>query len=183
MALADAQRGGFEDRLARIKKGGDNTAGAIQIGPREEVRANASKRLRSKHNNTVRMKKKKSAKKVQAGEGSTSVLIVLGLMFGALSMFVGQAAAFQLFSGQGLLNVTLPEVAAPALPFAHFILGGTLAFLFAWTFRLTTAVRLIAVAVGAYAMVHFHADMVGKMPGLYTNFFTEAYVVEMLAKA
>jgi len=179
MSLANAQRDGFDRRLSNIRKGGMNTMGEVHIGPRDEVRAGQ----KGKAKNTVRMKKKKSVKSATVGEGSTPVLMMLGLLFGAMSMFVGQAAAFHLFEVGGLMQLTLPEAAVVATPIAHYIIGGTLALLFAWTFRLTTVMRMMAVVAGVYAMVHFHTDLVVKVPGLYANFFTEAYVEDMLAKA
>lgn len=179
MSLANAQRDGFDRRLSKIRKGGANTMGEVHIGPRDEVRAGK----KGESNNTVRMKRKKSAKSATIGEGSTPVLMVLGLLFGAMSMFVGQATAFHLFDAGGLMPLTLPEAAQVAIPYASLIIGGTLAMMFAWTFRLTTALRMIAVAVGLYGMVYFHTDLVGKMPGLYTNFFTKEYVTDVLAKA
>ena len=85
MAIAETQRSGFEDRLSRIKKGGANTMGEVQIGPRDE--ANARK---SKQTNTVRLKRKKP-KSVNIGEGSNLVLAPVAAAVGGLSMFVGQA--------------------------------------------------------------------------------------------
>ena len=56
-------RDGFEDRLARIKKGGANTMGEIQVGPREEIRAGS----KTKPTNTVRVKRKKQARNRKSG--------------------------------------------------------------------------------------------------------------------
>ena len=57
MAIADTQRKGFEDRLSRIKQGGANTMGEVQIGPRDETDSR-----KSKPTNTVRIKRKKPKK-------------------------------------------------------------------------------------------------------------------------
>ena len=179
MALSNVQRSGFEDRLSRIKKGGDNTMGEVHIGPRDEVRAGD----KTKPNNTVRMKKKN--KNVKIGEGSNASLVPLAFVFGAMSMFVGQAASYHLFADTGLIQVDVSALATaePYLPYAHFLFGGVLALLFGWTFRMTSALRFLALVGGLVVMVHYQSNLIQKAPGLYQAFFSKAYVKEALAKA
>ncbi len=93
--MSRSDQSGFNDRIKRIKKGGANTMGEVHIGPRDEVRA-GDKGRKSKPSNTVRMKSKRK-KNVNVGEGSGSSMIILAAVFGGLSMFVGQAAAFHFF--------------------------------------------------------------------------------------
>ena len=175
MSLSKGQRNAFEDRLSRIKKGGVNTMGEVQIGPREEVRAGKSK---SKPANTVRMKKKKTGKK-EIGRGSTSSLIFLAFLFGVLSMFVGQAAGYHFFGG-GLVPIDLTGTPAePYLGQAHLFIGGVLGFLFCWTFRLTSILRVAAMVAGLAVMVQYHTELVQQAPGVYTKFFSKAYVKEV----
>ncbi|NNE81015.1 MAG: hypothetical protein HKN18_12170 [Silicimonas sp.] len=177
MSMAQGQRSGFEDRLSRIRKGGDNTMGEVHIGPRDEVRAGEGKA-----GNTVRLKQKK--KKVDIGQGSGSSLLILAFIFGALSMFVGQVATFHFFQDGGLVPLDLGESAiGPYLPYAHIIIGGVLALLFCWTFRLTTLVRMVAMVIGLFVMVQYHTQMVQSVPGVYVKFFSKAYVKEVRAKA
>ena len=179
MSMSKGQRSGFEDRLARIKKGGVNTMGEVQIGPREEVRAGKTK---SKPANTVRMKKRKTGKK-EIGRGSTTSLLLLAFLFGVLSMFVGQAAGYHFFGG-GLVPIDLTGTPAePYLDQAHLILGGVLGFLFCWTFRLTSIVRVAAMVAGLAVMVQYHTDLVQQAPGVYTKFFSKAYVKEVYRDA
>ena len=178
MSMAKGQRNGFEDRLSRIKKGGANTMGEVQIGPRAEIRAGS----KSKPSNTVRLKKKKTGKK-EIGRGSTSSLILLAFAFGVLSMFVGQAAGYHFFGG-GLVPIDLTGTPAePYLDQAHLILGGVLGFLFCWTFRLTSIVRVAAMVAGLAVMVQYHTDLVQQAPGVYTKFFSKAYVKEVYRDA
>ena len=168
------QRDGFENRLDRIKKGGANTMGEIQVGPREEIRAGSKK----KATNTIRIKQKKKTKEV--GRGSTMSLIILAFAFGALSMFVGQVANFHFFQAGGLVPVDLTETpVAPYLPFAHLAIGGLLALMFCWTFRLTSIFRLAAAAIGVFVVMEYHTEMVQQAPGVYTKFFSKAYVKEV----
>ena len=179
MSLSNAQRAGFEDRLSRIKKGGDNTMGEVHIGPREEVRAGDKK----KSNNTVRMKKK--TKNVKIGQGSSISLIPLAFVFGAMSMFVGQAAGYHMFAETGLIQLDVSGFAMvePYIPYAHFAIGGVLALLFAWTFRLMGGLRVFALIGGLVVMVHYQTEIVQKAPGLYQAFFSKAFVKETLTKA
>ena len=179
--MSRSDQSGFEDRLKRIQKGGANTMGEVHIGPRDEVRANHKAR-KSKPSNTVRMKSKRS-KKVKVGESSGSALVILAAMFGALSMFVGQAAAFHFFQDGGLAPITPPEAVAPYLEYAPIAIGGTLAALFLWTFRLSTFMRTAAMIGGCAAVFIYHSELVQTLPGLYTGFFTKEYVASVIAAA
>lgn len=178
MSLSNSQRRGFEDRLSRIKKGGDNTMGEVHIGPRDEVRAGE----KAVAKNTVRMKRK--TKNVKIGEGSSMTLVPLAFVFGAMSMFVGQAAAYHMFADTGLIQLDMSGLSAvePYLPYAHFVFGGVLALLFGWTFRMTSAVRFLALVGGLAVMVHYQSDIIQKAPGVYQAFFSKAYVKEALSQ-
>jgi hypothetical protein len=172
MATSKIQRTGFEDRLSRIKKGGDNTMGEVHIGPRDEVRAGQKR----KANNTVRLKRKKPSKK-EIGRSSGVSLLILAFLFGVLSMFVGQAAAYHLFADTGLIKLDLSATAvAPYVPVADFIIGGFFAVLFAWTFQLMGVVRLVAIAVGLFVMVQYQPVLVKSAPGVYAAFFSKEFV-------
>lgn len=179
MAISNVQRRGFEDRLSRIRKGGDNTMGEVHIGPRDEVRAGQ----KTKAKNTVRMKKK--TRNVKIGEGSNATLIPLAFVFGAMSMFVGQAAAYHMFADTGLIQLDLSSLAAvePYVPYAHFLIGGILALLFGWTFRMTSALRFVALVAGLAVMVQYQGNLIEKAPGLYQAFFSKTYVKQALAEA
>lgn len=173
------QGDGFEDRLKRIKKGGANTMGEIQVGPREEIRAGS----KTKPTNTVRVKRKKQ-KKQEIGRGSTMSLLILAFVFGGLSMFVGQVANFHLFQEGGFLPVDLTGTPVEQyLPFAHLAIGGLLALMFCWTFHLTSVLRVAAAAAGVFLVFEYHTEMVQQAPGVYTKFFSKAYVKEVRQSA
>ena len=175
MAIADTQRKGFEDRLSRIKKGGANTMGEVQIGPRDE-----SESRKSKPTNTVRIKRKKS-KHVNLGEGSNIVLAPIAAAVGGLSMFVGQAAEYHLFQPGGLFNISIPvEAIAMAVPYAHFIIAIALALSLSWAFGLTNLVRRMAMIAGLAAVTVWQTELVERYPGVYTGVFSEAFVQEKL---
>lgn len=177
MTIANMQRNGFEDRLSRIKKGGANTMGEVQIGPRDESTARKSK---SRPSNTVRLKKKK-AKNVNIGEGSNVVLAPIAAAVGGLSMFVGQATEFHLFQPSGLFNITVPiEAVAMAVPYAHFIVAIFLAVSLSWAFGLTNLIRRMALIAGLAAVAVWQTELVERYPGVYTAVFSEAFVAEKL---
>ncbi len=177
MAHGTAQNKGFEERLARIRKGGANTMGEVQIGPRDEATARTSRPT-----NTVRLKKKKP-KNVNIGEGSNLVLAPIAAVIGALSMFVGQAAEYHLFQQGGLLNITVPiEAAAQVIPYAHFIVAVLLALTLSWAFGLTNLVRRMAMILGLAAVTVWQTDLVARYPGIYAGVFSEAFVAEKLSK-
>lgn len=176
MSRSNAQRTGFEDRLSRIKKGGANTMGEVHIGPRDEERAR-----KGKADNTVRIKKKKK-KQTNLGEGPTSGLAPLGVLLGGLAMFVGQAADYQLFQEGGLVNMAAPVAALePFMQYAPFLIGGILAMMFAWTFRLTTAVRFAALSAGFVAAFVYQTALIKAVPFMYAGFFSKEFVKAALA--
>ena len=175
MSLSNAQRNGFEDRLARIKKGGANTMGEVQIGPRDEATARTSRPA-----NTVRLKRKK-AKNVNIGEGSNIVFAPIAAAVGGLSMFVGQAAEFHLFQEGGLFNISIPvEAVAPALPYAHFIIAITLALALSWAFGMTNLIRRMALIAGLAAVAVWQTQLIEAYPAVYSGVFSEAYVAAKL---
>lgn len=175
MSLDQAQRKGFEDRLSRIKKGGANTMGEVQIGPRDEREAK-----KSRPSNTVRLKRKKAAQ-VNIGEGSNLVFGIVAAVIGVLCMIVGQAAEYHLFHPDGVFNVTMPiEALQPAVPYAHFIVAALLALGLGWAFGLTNMIRRMAMLAGLAAAVVWQTELVERYPGAYTAIFSEAFVAEKL---
>ncbi|CAN0601842.1 unnamed protein product [Ectocarpus sp. 12 AP-2014] len=153
--------------------------GEVHIGPRDEVRANQKGR-KSKPSNTVRMKRK-NTKNVKVGEGAGSSMIILAAIFGGLSMFVGQAASFHFFQEGGLAPITPPEAIVPYMQYAPIAIGGTLAFLFMWTFRMSSILKATALVASCAAVFVYHTELVQKVPGIYTSFFTKEYVASVLA--
>ena len=120
--------------------------------------------------------KKKNTKK-EIGRNTGLSLIILAFVFGSLSMFVGQAAAFHFFQEGGLVPLDLSATpVADYVQFAHFAFGAALGLLFCWTFRLTTLMRLAAMAGGLFVMVEYHTQMVQSLPSIYVSFFSEEYV-------
>ena len=178
MSLSNAQRDGFDRRLSNIRKGGANTMGEVQIGPRDETTA----RKGSKHSNTVRLKKKRNKKVKDLDRGSTIALLPLAAFFGGLSMFVGQAADYQLFNAGGLFAMAAPHPALePYMQFAPFAFGGILALLFAFTFRLGSGLKLVALVAGFWAVFQYQTNLVMIFPGMYEGFFSKPFVEAVFA--
>lgn len=175
MSVADSQRKGFEQRLSRIKKGGANTMGEVQIGPRDEATARSSRPT-----NTVRLKRKK-AKSVNIGEGSNLVLAPIAAAVGGLAMFVGQAVEYHLFQPGGLFNISMPlELVQPALPYAHFAIAIALALALSWAFGLTNLIRRMAMIAAMAAVTAYQTQLVERYPGVYTAVFSETFVTDQL---
>lgn len=173
MAIAKEQRDGFDQRISRIKKGGPNTMGEVHIGPVDEAKVYGKKK--GKATNTVRMKKK-SKKNVDVTSGSTLALAILAVLFGGLSMFVGQALNFHLYDAGGLLQMVPPAVIEPYVQYAPFLFGGLLALAFGWTFRLMRGIRFVALVGGFVAVFYYQADLIQAMPSFYAGFFSEEFV-------
>ena len=179
MSLSNAQREGFDRRLSNIRKGGANTMGEVQIGPRDESTARKGKKG---HTNTVRIKKKRNKKVKDLDRGSTFALLPLAAFFGGLSMFVGQAADYQLFHEGGLIAMAAPHPAVePYMQYAHFALGGVLALLFAFTFRFSGGLKFVALAAGFWAVHQYQTTLVTIFPGMYAGFFSKPFVEGVFA--
>jgi hypothetical protein len=105
----------------------------------------------------------------------------LALLFGGLSMFVGQAVAFHLYGEGGILNLTPPEFSVEYIQYAPFVFGGLLALAFGWTFRLMRGLRFLALIGGFYAVHHYQAELIQTFPGTYAGFFSKGFVNAALA--
>jgi hypothetical protein len=180
MALANDQRDGFDRRISRIKKGGANTMGEVHIGPVDEAQVYGKKK--GKATNTVRLKKKRK-KKVDLNSGATGTLVILAVLFGGLSMFVGQAIDYHLYGVGGLGGLTPPEFAADYVQYAPFFFGGILALAFGWTFRLLQGARFLALIGGFCAVFYYQSELIQTFPSAYAGFFSKAYVEAALAAA
>lgn len=177
MGIAKEQREGFDKRIAKIRKGGSNTMGEVHIGPVDEAQVYGKKK--GKATNTVRMKKKKQ-KNVDLNSGSTLTLAILAVLFGGLSMFVGQALNFHLYDAGGLMQMTPPAAVEPYVQYAPFVFGGLLALAFGWTFHLMRGIRFLALVAGFVAVFYYQADLIQAMPSLYAGFFSEEFVANAL---
>lgn len=178
MSLANAQRDGFDKRIQKIRKGGSNTMGEVHIGPVDEAQVYGKKK--SKATNRVRVKKKK-AKSVDLNSGSTMTLAILGVFFGGLSMFVGQAVDYHLYGAGGLAGLTPPAGFEEYMVYLPFAIGGMLALAFGWTFHLMRGIRFLGLAGGFGAVFYYQAELIQMFPGLYAGFFSKGYVNAALA--
>lgn len=178
MSLANAQRDGFDKRIAKIRKGGSNTMGEVHIGPVDEAQVYGKKKSRA--TNRVRVKRKK-AKNVDLNGGSTLTLTILAVFFGGLSMFVGQAVDFHLYGVGGLLNMTPPAGFEDYMQYVPFAVGGLLALAFGWTFHLMRGIRFLGLAGGFGAVFYYQSELIQMVPGLYAGFFSKEFVETALS--
>ena len=180
MSFAKDQRQGFDRRISNIRKGGPNTMGEVHIGPVDEAEVYGKKKKKKGASNTVRLKKKRQ-KNVDLMSGATGTLTLLALLFGGMSMFVGQAISYHLYGDTGLFKLTPPEFAVDYVQYAPFFFGGLLALAFGWTFRLMRGVRFLALIGGFYAVFYYQSVLIQTFPGTYAGFFSKAYVKAALA--
>ncbi len=180
MSLANAQRDGFDKRIAKIRKGGSNTMGEVHIGPVDEAQVYGKKKSRA--TNRVRVKKKK-AKNIDLNSGSTLTLALLAVLFGGLSMFVGQAVDYHLFGAGGLGQLAPPAGLEDYMFYAPFLFGGILALTFGWTFHLLRGIRFLGLLAGFIAVFHYNTEMVQAIPKVYAGLFSKAYVKEVRSQS
>lgn len=169
-------RTSFEDRLKNIKVGTDTPALEERPVTRTNMtRANKKKRKTRAQTQSVRQKKPEVTY-----TGPNSVMLPLGLFLGALSVAAGRLTEFQLFSPEGLGQLTPPM---PMLSsYGYFIVGGILALLFTWAFEMDGVLRKLAVFGGFGLMVVYEPMLVEQIPSVYATMYTDNYVAEQLAK-
>lgn len=173
-SMAEAQRDGFDARIDRIRTGNsENTMGRIEVGPREEVRAEK--------------KKKRRARKVRVGAaqptesfGSLVIAVPLALAVGAFAFAAGRLGAFHLFTGQGmyLVEVPFPRVEL----WGDIALATILAVLLAWSLRLGHGIRRTALLLGFAAMMAGEVYVMEQFQNTFERFYTPSYVTATLAQ-
>ncbi|NRB00266.1 MAG: hypothetical protein HRU32_10655 [Rhodobacteraceae bacterium] len=172
-SLAEQQRHGFQERLARISAGGPNTIRQIHVGPSEEVRARPSKKRAT-------TKKAKPAKPFRNGSVAGDVLLApIAIGFGAFAVFVGRAAAFQLFSDDA--PYAFQFAGMPSTMFMDVVIAGILLTLFGLCFHLTYGLRRAFLLAGFVAMMVGESVLLQKYPTVFQVFYSDAYVSSTLA--
>lgn len=169
---SELHRQTFEERLARIRQGGPNCMGHLHAGPRTEVRARDAKA-------EVKVKPARAPKLRRGSPVATLFLLPVAVVLGALSMFVGRAAAFRFFSEEGPYSFALAGV--PASMFADILIATVLAIILAWSFQMTWGLRRAALVAGFVAMMVGEFDLMQTYPDLFETVFSETYVAGALA--
>lgn len=152
--------------------------GEVHIGPVDEQQVYGKKK--GKPTNKVRMKKKRGTK-VDLNSGATSTLFLLAILFGGLSMFVGQAVAYHLYGAGGIIQMAPPVFAEDYISYAPFLFGGLLALAFGYTFHLFQGIRFIGLVGGFGSVFHYQTELIQMMPGTYAGFFSKAFVEAALS--
>lgn len=172
-SLAEKHRKSFEDRLSRIQHGGPNCIGEVHVGPREEVRARDADKARKSVAKAAARARRRGSPLV------TLLLLPIAAALGAVSVFAGRVASFQFFQDGGDYAFALAGV--PSAMFADLMIAGVLAFLLAWSFRLTWGLRRLAVLGGFVAMMTGEFFVVERFPDVFAAFFSETYVAGILS--
>lgn len=163
-SLADVQRKQFQDRIARIRKGGGQTGRQIYIGPADDTRGAVVKRVGP------------SRLREALGE---MFMVPFALAIGALAMLSGRVAAYHGMANEG---AALPAFVTPE----HFALAGDITIaavvltLLGWSFRLGGGLRRLALITGFIGTMLGEAALIETAPAVFGALFSETYVAEAL---
>lgn len=157
--IAEGQRDVFTERLKRIERGGGNTVGRMMVGPTTPETVAEQRR-------------------VQAGSGpvANTLMIVFAAGVGFLSMLTGRVAAFHLTSTGAEPVITSSSMAL----FADFGIAAVLMLILAWSFRLGTGMRRIALVAGFLSVMLGEALLIAQAPTVFEALFSPEYVAGML---
>ncbi|MDJ1008698.1 MAG: hypothetical protein QNJ13_12850 [Paracoccaceae bacterium] len=172
--MAQAQRDGFDSRIDRIRTGNSpNVMGRVEVGPREEIRANQQGKRKVRK---VRMGTARPAESL----GSLMFTVPMALLIGALSFFAGRVAAFHLFTGQGMYQVDLPVWRIDL--WGDIAIAAILALLLAWTLKLNHGLRRTALLLGFAGMMSGELLLMQEYPEVFERFYTPSYVTAAAAE-
>ncbi|MEL6643604.1 MAG: hypothetical protein AAFQ79_06690 [Pseudomonadota bacterium] len=158
--MADGQRDIFTERLKRIEKGGGNTAGRMMVGPTD-------------HSAT----KGKAREASQTGAVGNAFMIVFAACIGFLCMLTGRVAAFHLTTASPEPIITSGSMAL----FADFGIAAVLMLVLAWSFRLGSGMRRIALVAGFLAVMVGEGLIIAQAPLVFEALFSPDYVAAMMA--
>lgn len=176
-SMADVQRGGFDDRITRIRSGSSpNAMGRIEVGPREEVRAHEAKKRKGKHIRKVKLMAPRES------FGSLLFSFPAALVVGAFSFAAGRVAAFHLLTPQGLYPLEIPPVVWRIELWGDIALAAVLALMLAWIFKMDRGPRKTAVLLGFAAMMSGEVFVMQQFPEIFERFYTPSYVTATIAK-
>ncbi|MEM0945986.1 MAG: hypothetical protein AAGK37_01165 [Pseudomonadota bacterium] len=176
-AMADVQRLGFDERIRRIQTGGPNTSGTIYIGPQEGA-------PKAKERKSWKKKRRARIKKARPLDAPSPLLIVLSWPFafliGALCMFAGRVALFQLTLQTEALP---PEWAELILLTADIGVAAFLLIALGWAFSLERGLRRIMLCAGFLAFMLGEAFVIRQAPDAFVPMFSEDFVAAAVASS
>ncbi|MBD3679335.1 MAG: hypothetical protein HUJ27_13185 [Rhodobacteraceae bacterium] len=165
MAQSEQQKAGFEDRLGRIARGGENTNGQLFVGNDQEARP---KRHRG-----------------AAASGGGGVMrrigrLVFALGAGWLSAIFGGAMVFRFASEEAGASEEIVEMAATYQ--GAIILGLVGAFILRQLFSLKTKGLTLLVVGGMLGALVMEKELMAAYPGIYAKAFSKDYVASVIAE-
>lgn len=167
-AMADVQRQGFDERIKRIRMGGPNTIGTIYVGPVDPDEKPAKSR------------RQRLARVGAAGGSVLGALFMwpFALLMGAVAMFAGRVAAFQISLRPELVPPQYAEI-APLV--ADVGIAAVLMIALGWAFSLGAGFRRVFLAAGLVGVMMGEALIIQQAPELFVPLFSENYVAAQLA--
>lgn len=158
--MAEGQRDIFMERLKRIESGDGNTMGRIMVGPTDPDAAQAPRKSAS-----------------ETGPVGSLFMIIFAALVGFISMLTGRVAAFHLTSAE-----TEPVISSASMAlFVDFGIAAVLMVVLAWSFRLGTGMRRIALVTGFLTVMLGEALLIAQAPIVFEALFSPEYVAAMLA--
>ena len=171
MIGTNAQKNGFNERLVRIAKGGENTTRHLYVGPVEEAVTGRKRRV-----------KKVKAPRIAGSRTFFSELFMLPFAFlaGAAAVLGGRVAAFHLVpTDEAAAALGVP---AWTVTYGWLASAAVLAILAMLFFRLRGGGRFKLLFVGFASMVLFERLAIARAPEFFTPLYSEEHVVNVIAK-
>lgn len=164
---SETQRQTFQDRLTRIRAGGENTTRHVYIGPVEEAETGGRSRRRLRRVASLRGGSRRSF-------FAEVLMVPLALAFGGLAVVAARAAGFHFLTEQPLY--------AEYAWYADVGLAAIIALILRWSLKLSGGMRGKALLAGFVVMVLFQALFVVRAPDLFETLYSEPYVTDIMAR-
>lgn len=164
---SETQKQSFQERLTRIRAGGENTTRHVYIGPVDEAEVGKRSRRRLRRVASLR-----------GGSGRSFfgeiLMVPLALTFGAAAVVASRAVGFHLLAEQSLY--------AQYSWYADVALAAVIALILRWSLKLSGGVRGKAFLAGFVVMVLFQALFVVRAPEFFEALYSEPYVADIVAR-
>jgi len=164
---SEIQKQSFQERLTRIRAGGENTTRHVYIGPVEEVETGQRSRRRLRRVASLRGGSRRPF-------FSEILMVPLALAVGGVAVVAARALGFHFLIEEPLY--------ADYTWYADLGLAAVIALILRWSLRLSGGVRGKAFLAGFVVMVLFQALFVVRAPEIFERLYSEAYVADIVAR-
>jgi hypothetical protein len=162
----ETQKRSFQDRLTRIRAGGENTTRHLYVGPVEEAETGRRSRRRVRSVASLRGGSRRSFFR-------ELLMVPLALAFGGVAVVAARAASFHFLTEQPLY--------IDYAWYADVALAAVIALILRWSLKLSGGMRGKALLAGFVVMVLFQGLFVVRAPELFARIYSEPYVADTIA--